>query len=317
MKKHLKDLNIIDNFLFNELMLQEDKEQAKEFARLVLEPIIKKKIGKLEIEGQKIIQGIDTGKRGIQMDAYIKVYENSAGEEMADVSISSIPIIYDLEPNKIVGSEEKRARLYHSIIDANITKSNSKYDELYDVYVILLLPYDPFGLSRMMYTIRQQCIEEPAMPYNDGATTIFLNAYGTKDIPSKKLSDMLKYLVDSSEDNAVNPELIKLHNMTKVIKDNSMIEVKYMQSWEEKEYYKQQGIKIGLEKGISQGISQGKLISLAETILEELITYGDVDEELKNTIKTEEDISILKSWCKLSMTVCSIDEFKTKMNKPS
>ena len=56
MKKHLKDLNIIDNFLFNELMLQEDKEQAKEFARLILEPIIKKKIGKLEIEGQKIIQ---------------------------------------------------------------------------------------------------------------------------------------------------------------------------------------------------------------------------------------------------------------------
>ena len=96
-----------------------------------------------------------------------------------------------------------------------------------------------------------------------------------------------------------------------------MIEVKYMQSWEEKEYYKQQGIKIGLEKGISQGISQGKLISLAETILEQLITYGDVDEELKNTIKTEKDISILKSWCKLSMTVCSIDEFKTKMNKSS
>ena len=45
-------------------------------------------------------------------------------------------------------------------------------------------------------------VEEPDMPYEDGDYTFFLYAYGTKDITSQELKDMLLFLVDSSEENA-------------------------------------------------------------------------------------------------------------------
>ena len=60
--------------------------------------------------------------------------------------------------------------------------------------------YDPFGYDRMLYTVKRCCVEEPDMPYEDGDYAFFLYAYGTKDITSQELKDMLLFLVDSSEE---------------------------------------------------------------------------------------------------------------------
>lgn len=250
----LKDLNIIDNFMFNELIMQEDQEKSKEFVRSILEPIIQKKINKVEISGQKVIQGLDVGKRGIQMDAFVKVYRDSTGEEVTDVEIQPKPVIYDIEPNKYPGDDARRARLYHALVDSKVTKSGVKYSELSDVYVILITPYDPFGLNRMVYTVKNRCVEEPSMEYEDGNTTIFLYAYGTKEIPSQKLADVLKYIVESSEENAKKANLNNIHSMLEELKSNSKLEEAYMQSWEIEGYFTE----LGIQQGIQQGLQQGK-----------------------------------------------------------
>ena len=67
------------------------------------------------------------------------------------------------------------------------------------VVVILITPYDPFGLNRMIYTIRNKCDEVPTMPYDDRARTIFLYTKGTEGIPSEELEKFLYYMEHTTE----------------------------------------------------------------------------------------------------------------------
>ncbi|MGN0389512.1 MAG: hypothetical protein ACI4L2_01770 [Wujia sp.] len=123
------------------------------------------------------------------MDAYIRTFTDLNGEEQQDVEVRVESAIYDLEPNKYQKEsreELRRARYYHSLIDKSIFKSGQLYSKLEKVVVIFILPYEPFGYDRMMYTVKRHCVEEPDMPYDDGDLTYFLYAYGTKEIPSHK-----------------------------------------------------------------------------------------------------------------------------------
>lgn len=256
--KKFEELNVIDDFMFNELMTQESEEKSEEFCRSILEPIIEKKIGRIKIEGQRGMQGVDTEARGVKLDAYIKVYTNDDGEELADIELQSTPVIYDLEPNnRKTCSDEKRSRLYHSLIDSNVIKSGIIYSEIPDVMVIMILPYDPFDRNRMVYTVKKYCTEELDMLYEDGDTTIYLYAYGTKEIPSQRLADMLKFMVESTRENAEKAGLENIQTMLEDIKRNSKIGVKYVQSWEEKMYYTEKGYKEGHEAGVKEGRQEG------------------------------------------------------------
>ncbi len=260
--KKLEELNAIDNFMFNELTMQEDVEKAKLFCRTVLEPIIGEKIHNIEIIPQKINQGIEPDSHGIQMDAYIRVTRDENGNETTDVEVGLENAIYDIEPNLYqISSEEKRARFYHSSIDSHIFKSGTDYKNLEKVVVIFILTYDPFGLDRMLYTIKRHCVEEPEMTYDDGDLTYFIYTNGTKNVPSQELKNMLSFLVDSSDNNATSENLAAVRAMMDEIKHNHRIGVKYMHTWEREQHIRQealeQGIKEGIEQGIKEGIEQG------------------------------------------------------------
>jgi predicted transposase/invertase (TIGR01784 family) len=101
-----------------------------------------------------------------------------------------------------------------------------------NVTLIMISNYDPFGYDRMLYTIERHCVEEPDMSYNDGSKTIYLYAYGKKEIPSQDLADMLKYMAESKTENVVNSNLKDIQGMMDDIKMDSEKGVRYMQSWE-------------------------------------------------------------------------------------
>lgn len=290
MRRQLKDLNVIDNFMFNELMMQEDKEKSKEFVRSILEPIIQKKIEVVEFEGQRVVQGIDVNKRGIQLDAYVKVYENAEGEEVADVALQSKPVIYAMEPNKIARDDKLRARAYHSIIDAKILKSGERFKSLSDVYVIFILPYDPFGRDFMLYTIKNQCVEDLGMDYNDGATTLFLYAKGTKNIPSQRVADMLNFIIDSTEENAQKANLSNIQKMINQIKSDDGMEEKFMLSWEEQDYFEEQGYLKGKEEGIKENRKDmlNQFLKNGGTKEQAIMLLGAEEKELIELIGSQE-----------------------------
>lgn len=93
-RQTLEELNVLDDFLFQELISRGKK--GEEFCRILLETILGRKIGKVTVTPQKPILGIDTNLHGIRMDAYIETTETTEVE--TNVNIESE--IYDIEPNK-------------------------------------------------------------------------------------------------------------------------------------------------------------------------------------------------------------------------
>ena len=79
------------------------------------------------------------------------------------------------------------------------------------------------------------------MPYEDGQTTIFLYTKG-KYAPSQDLSDMLRYIENSREENASNPSLKRMSDMVRETgaargETAAKIREKYALSQEETEQY--------------------------------------------------------------------------------
>lgn len=119
--RKLEDLNLIDNFLFQQMLQQ--KEDGEEFARILLSTILGKHIRKVTIISQKNILGIDTDKHGIRLDAYIEDLSDELDSNLADARLipdlstegmfpgtdmnnaAPVPDVYDIEPNNTYEKE--------------------------------------------------------------------------------------------------------------------------------------------------------------------------------------------------------------------
>lgn len=94
----------------------------------------------------------------------------------------------------------KRTRFYHAKIDSANLASCEDYSCLRNVVVIFITTYDPFGLGRMVYTVKNRRVEEPDMPYEDGTRTLYLYTCGTKESHTEELKSLLCYMEKSTEE---------------------------------------------------------------------------------------------------------------------
>ena len=261
----LEELNLMNNFLFHTIVTQ--GEDGEEFCRIVLSTILGKPIRKVRVIAQQSILGIDTNKHGIRLDAYVEDVSELVkleGVEMTDAEV--IPDIYDIEPNNTYEKSTlpKRMRYYHGLIDTKHLNIGLDYDRLPRVVIIVILPYDPFGLNRMVYTIKNQCVEEPNLPYEDGAVKIFLYTKGTEGNPSQDLLDMLKYLEETNEKNIVNEDINQIHKFVEKAKHRKEVGVQYMRLWEENIQMKKAAHEAGLAEGREAGLVEGREVGLVE-----------------------------------------------------
>lgn len=249
-KRTLKELNLLDNFLFHEVISYGN--QGTFIIEKLLSAILGRKISNIRVIPQKTIYGCDTAYHGICLDAYIEGEEQESGEAKQEV--------YDLEPN--LHYEKRglpyRTRFYHALIDSKLLETGANYESMKNVYIIMILPYDPFGKNRMVYTIQNRCVEDEEIVYKDGVTIIYLFTKGMKGNPSKELSDMLKYFEDSREENAVNQDIREIHEIVKRVKSDREVSVNYMKSWEYEAWIREEAAREGKEEGFRQGIEEGK-----------------------------------------------------------
>ncbi len=248
--RKLEELNLIDNFLFQEMLSQEDA--GEEFARILLSTILGKRIRKVKIVSQKAILGTDTDRHGIRLDAYIEDVSDELNGEMTDAEVVSD--IYDVEPNLTYEKENlpKRTRFYHSMIDTQFLEAGATYNRLPNVIIIMILPYDPFNKNRMVYTIQNHCTEDPKIPYNDGARKIFLYTKGTEGNPSQSLKDMLKYIQKTTDDNVTNQDIASIHRLVHKVKLKKEVGINYMKSWEIEKMARDEAYSEGYEAGESR-----------------------------------------------------------------
>ena len=99
--------------------------------------------------------------------------------------------------------------------------------------MIFICNYDPFGYDRVKYTIRNMCVEELEMPYDDGAQTTVLYTKGTKgDDISEELRQFLNYMENTTQTNAVNDTLKDIQKMVDIVKRDGEVSLSYMKGFE-------------------------------------------------------------------------------------
>ena len=238
----LAELDLLDDFLFNALLAY--PEYGRKFCRKFLKILFGREFKNLNIVTQKSYGGRDTGLHRARLDVYIE-----EGDEV-EIDSSNVSTIYDIEPDKNNKRKDidfiaQRTRFYHAIIDSRSLKSGQSYDKLKKVFVIFICPYDPFGDDRMIYTIRNHCVENPELPYEDGARTIFLYTKGRKGRDNESLSQLLDYMENTTRENAVTEELEAIQEMVDVVKEDAEVTVAYMKGFERDQMFLEEGKELG------------------------------------------------------------------------
>ncbi len=283
-KRSLEDLNVIDDFLMN--AAASDREGGEEFCRLILSTLLEREVGKIHINTQKVISAGAPNLRGIRMD--VEIIE-SAGELIN---------VYDIEPCRYhKRGLEKSNRFYQAKIDSRYMKSGERdFTKLPNLYIITILPYDPFGENYMMYQIINQCLEVPGLEYKDGLRYIYFNTTGKKG-GSPAIRELLQYFQNSTETNARSERLQRIHEHVKKVKVLPEVREEFMRL-DDIIYYER------------EEADQNRAV---QDILELLEDCGEVSEELKNKIKVQADKETLRRWHKLAARAESLEEFETKM----
>ena len=216
--KPLKDLRLLDRFLFAELM--EDEECSKE----VLEIILGKEISLLSRDQTEKEVRTATWLKSIRLDVY---------------SVDEEGTVYDTEMQQNWRNDlEKRSRYYQGLLDSSLlVPGEQSYNALNNTYIIMIMPFDLFGKGRYQYTIKAFCEEDKEIQIQDGATRIFLNTHGkNKEEVRPELIEFLSYVEKTNELQEAmfhSEKVTKIEKAVQQIKSNEEIGVKYMQKWEE------------------------------------------------------------------------------------
>ncbi|MDD2972999.1 MAG: hypothetical protein PHE02_12820 [Lachnospiraceae bacterium] len=253
-RKRLVEMNLLDDFLFGTMMSYPGI--AEKFSRILLKIITGKDIEELRVVPQKIYYGSDTDCHGIRMDVYLEEAEqNGTKEDILSMDAGRISTteaelepdtVYDIEPDqndkhRNIRQLPRRVRFYHSKADGKCLQAGEEYGKLKNVVIIMITPYDPFGYRRMVYTVQNKCLEQPDMPYEDGAKTLFLYTKGTVGNLEKKLVDLLYYFEHTNDQNASNAELKVIQDMVEQVKRDEEVSVKYMKIFEREQMLIEQG----------------------------------------------------------------------------
>lgn len=265
-KRTLKDLNLMDKFLFDEAM--EDKDNMKTLLDIVL--------------------GQDTHLKYPPQTE--KEFRNSKENRQIRLDVYAIDeddVVYDTEPQKQnTKNLPKRSRLYQGLIDSNLLPPGSiDFNALNTVIIIMIMPFDLFGYELYQYTFRMKCEEISELELEDGATRIFLNSHGKHpEFVNPELIELLEYIEKSTDTVAKKCESKRIHQMHERItklKSSKEMEIKYMQKWEEKEIERQEAYAEGERVGEKRGRTEGetRINKLTKYLLEQERT-----EDLKKAV---------------------------------
>lgn len=240
-RRKLEELNLMDDFLFNAMLTH--PETGEKFTHTILKLLFNRDFKNLKVNAQKFYAGMNTDLRGARLDVCIE-------GDCVDIDGEDITSVYDVEPDqndkaKAIAAFPKRSRFYHAIIDSRSLKSGEDFGKLKQVYVIFICNYDLFGYDRVWYTIKNRCLEETEMDYEDGAVTLVLYTRGTKGKISEELRQFLNYMENTDQNNAVNDELKSIQRMVDAVKRDGEVSLRYMKSFEHDQLMYERGIEQG------------------------------------------------------------------------
>ena len=291
--KPFEDLDIMDDFLMN--AMADDEEVGETFSRTLLNGLLQKELGNIQISVQKMLFADTPNHRGIRLDIEIHEYE----EIREKLRVKNI---FDIEPNKRTDVNlPKHNRFYQAKIDSrNLMSGEKDFGNLPNLFVIMITDYDPFGYDYMVYTVCNKCEEVAELDYEDGLKFIYFNTTGSKG-GNPSIKKLLNFIENSTISNVTDETTKRLHDCIKKVKISPEVRMEYMK-WDAMIHYERQDAK-----------AEGKIEGKIEDILELLSEYGEIPEQLKEKILKEENIDKVKEWVKLAAKVDSVEEFIDNM----
>ena len=193
--KPLEEMNVIDDFLFTEIMA--DEKNGLEVCRMILSCVLRREVKNIRFTAQKTVPGVSESSHGIRMDVYV------TEENRGDINV------YDVEPDKQSSKKAslpKRSRYYGDLIDIQLLDTSDDYEKLPELVTIFILSYDPFGENAMYYEAGTTLKTHPDTSYEDGIRRIYLYANGKlskeKDKGEQALKNLLLYINNSTKANS-------------------------------------------------------------------------------------------------------------------
>ncbi len=245
-RKPLEEMDVIDDFLFTEIM--SDEECGLEVCRIILSSVLMREVGEISFTPQKVAPGVSEKKHGIRLDAYVTEKNKENGNDEIR--------IYDVEPDKHSDKKAglpKRSRYYADLIDSQLLKTSVDYDGLPELITIFILSYDPFGEGAMYYEAGTTLKTHPNIAYNDGVRRIFLYVDGKLPEDAgeneKSLMKLLHYIGRSTKDNVTDDVTRKLDDIVCRTKSKEDVGVRYLKSWEREKELRKEGREEGREEG--------------------------------------------------------------------
>ena len=175
----------------------------------------------------------------------------------------------------------KRMRYYASMGDIGILGKSESYANLPEAYVILICPFDYYGLGRHKYTFRRICLEQNDLEMDDGVTCIVLNASGTENDVDIKLRAFLDYLVGiKSEDEYIE----KLDNAV----SRGRMNWKWRRCFMTLEQRDLESRLIGREEGLEEGLKAGREEGVKLTIALCKKLDGSFDDAVESVVSETE-----------------------------
>ena len=322
-----QELNLSNQFLFPAAL--EDPITC----RLVLECIVEEQIGELAVRVE-YTKRYDSEFKCIRLDVFAKdvVTEISYNTEMQNKDEYNLPL---------------RSRYYQAQLDVGGLKPGEDYTKLKPLYVIFICNFDPFKEKLYQYTFSMQC-KEREIPLNDGVKRIFLSTKGEnkEEVPAM-LVDFLGYLNDSTDayvKQHSNEKVKEIHERIKVLKKNRDVEKRYMHYLYVDELIKEKEDALkeaesalkSIEKALKTTENALKTAEnelkttenalktaenelkeaeniIIEMIFESMEGLGNLSEEIREHIKKEKDISILKAIHKIAVKANSMKQFEEQI----
>lgn len=210
-------LDVMNNYLFNQLSTNPKTKEG--FLRCLIKNLLGKETGKIVIRAENMIFPTLPDKRGVRLDVQI----DELGEN------DDITTIYDIEPHRDREyAYPMKIRFSQAQIDKNnMPSGNNDFSCMPKLFIINITNYDPFGSNRMLYTIKNMCIEDHQIVYNDGVTILYFNTIGTEG-GSDELKKFLEYLEKSEPRYAVTSATKELQGYVEQIKHDAEIGGNYM-----------------------------------------------------------------------------------------
>lgn len=213
-------------------------------------------------ETEKAIS-LSNKSKGIRLDVYVETNDG----RIIDIEMQTS------KKNQDFG---KRTRYYQGLIDLNTLNKGESYKKLKESYIIFVCTFDPFESSRLIYTFRNKCLEEPELELKDEATKIFLNATGRLGEINSDIKAFLRY-VNSGK--VKGDFTSRIDEKLKELKTREEIGVEYMTL----ELILQDVKDEGYDKGIFEAelANIKRLIKKMNMTLEEAMDFSDIPEEEK------------------------------------